>query len=184
MMTCVMKRVTGFERERVMGMGGLLDSQRLAFYISRELGAEPREITTLVMGEHGESMVPVFSNSLFRGRPVSEILTEKQRHSIAEKTRDSGAEVIKLKGATVFAPSVAIARMAEAILRDKRETIPLSAYLDGEYGIKGICTGVPAVLGNSGIEKIEEPELSEEEERAFTASAAKIKSMLSGLGPL
>lgn len=181
-MTYIMKKATGFERNRVMGMGGLLDSQRFAYYLSRELKAKPGEISPLVIGEHGKSMVPVFSHSLFQGRPVSELLSGEQIRKISEETRTSGAEVIRLKGATVFAPSVAIARMAEAILKNKKETIPVSAYLEGEYGIKGICIGVPAVLGKSGIEKIQEPGLSEDEEKAFRASAKKIKGLVSGLG--
>lgn len=180
-MTYIMKKTTGFERGSVMGMGGLLDSQRLAFHISRELRAKPRDINPLVMGEHGESMVPVYSNSFFQGKPVSELIPEEKKKEIAEKTRSSGAEVIGLKGATVFAPAIGIARMAEAIVKNKRETIPLSAYLEGEYGIEGICIGVPAVLGKSGIEKILEPELSEEEEKAFRASAEKIRDIISSL---
>lgn len=181
-LTYIMKKETGFERERVMGMGGLLDSQRLAFYISRELKAEPREIDALVMGEHGESMVPVFSNSFYQGKPISELLPQEKRNEIVQKTRSSGAEVIALKGATVFAPAIATARMAEAILRGKKEKIPVSACLEGEYGVEGICTGVPAVLGKSGIEKILEIELSEEEENAFKQSAEKLKTLISGLG--
>ncbi len=180
-LTYIMKKTTGFERDRVMGMGGLLDSQRLAFYLSRELRAKPQEIDALVIGEHGESMVPVFSNSLFQEKPVSGILSQEQMKDIANKTRSSGAEVIALKGATVFAPSIAIARMAEAIVKDRKETIPLSAYLEGEYGIEGICTGVPVVLGKSGIEKILELDLSEDEEKAFRESAEKIRNMISGL---
>lgn len=180
-MTYVMKLETGFKRERVMGMGGLLDSQRMAFYISKELKARPPDIRALVMGEHGETMVPVFSHSYYRDRPVSELLSKDKLNAISEKTRASGAEVIKLKGVTVFAPAAAITRMAESILRDRRETIPVSAYLEGEYGIDGVCTGVPAVLGKSGIERIEEIGLSREEEKAFRASAEKLKKIISGL---
>lgn len=181
-MTYVMKKTTGFERERIIGMGSLLDSQRLAFCLSRELKAKPKEINALVMGEHGESMVPVFSKSIFQGKPVSELMSEEKKKETTEKTRSSGAEVIGLKGATVFAPSLAIARTVEAIVRDRKETMPVSAYLEGEYGIGGICIGVPAVLGESGIEKILEPELSEDEEKAFQESAEKIRNMISNLG--
>ena len=163
-------------------MGGLLDSQRLALYVSRELKAKPREINPMVIGEHGKSMVPVFSNSFFQGKPISELLSEEQIGSITEKTSSSGAEVISLKGATVFAPSIAIARMAEAIVKNKRETMPLSAYLEGEYGFKDICIGVPAILGKEGIEKIVELEFSEQEERAFKESAEKIRNIISSLG--
>ena len=180
-LTYVMKKATGFERERVIGMGGLLDSQRLALYISRALKVKPHEINPLVMGEHGESMVPVFSKSLFQGKPVSRLLSEHQTEKIEKETRASGAEVIGLKGATVFAPSTAITGMVESIIRDKKKTIPVSAYLEGEYGLKDICIGVPAVLGKSGIEKIIELELSEAEDKAFRKSAEKIRNMVARL---
>lgn len=181
-MTYVMKRATGFERERVMGMGGLLDSQRLAYRLSRELDAKPSEINALVMGEHGESMVPIFSKSIYQGKPVSGLISQEKMKGISEKTRLAGSEVIALKGATVFSPAIATARMVESILRDGKETFPVSAYLEGEYGLEGLCLGVPAVLGKSGIEKIQELELSEEEEKAFRASAEKLKGIVSELG--
>lgn len=180
-MTYIMKNETGFERERVMGMGGILDSQRLALYISRELKVKPDEINSMVIGEHGESMVPVFSNSFFQDKAVSELLSENQMKKIAEETRASGAEVIGLKGATVFAPSIGITRMVESILGDKKETMPVSAYLEGEYGVRGICIGVHAVLGKSGIKEIVELDLSDEEEKAFRQSAEKIKNIISNL---
>jgi malate dehydrogenase len=180
-MTYIMKKTTGLERNRVMGMGGILDCQRLAFHLSRELDAEPREIDPLVLGEHGESMVPVFSNSLFQGRPVSSLLSQAQMEEITNKTRASGAEVIGLKGGTVFAPVIAIASMVEAVLRDKKQTLPVSACLEGEYGLENICMGVPAVLGKSGIEKIVEIELSEQEMKSLRESGEKLKKIISSL---
>lgn len=177
-MTYVMKKATGFPKERIMGSGSLLDAQRFALHLSRELKTNPMDIEAMVIGEHGESMVPLFSNSFFEGRRVYDLIEEGKRKAIAEKTRASAAEVIKLKGATVFAPSAAVTRTVDNIIKDRKETLPVSVFLDGEYGLKDLCIGVPAVIGQGGIECIMEMELKPEEAEALKASAGKLKKLL------
>ncbi len=181
-MNFVMHKVTGFERERVIGMGGMLDAQRFSLFLARELDAKPMDVKSMVIGEHGESMVPLFSQSFLDSRPVSELLSEEQKKTVLEKTRKAGAEVIGLKGATVFAPAIAITRMVENIVKNKREMLPVSCYLQGEYGVKDVCIGVPARLGKSGLEEIIELGLEDEEKNAFLQSAEKLKKIISELG--
>ncbi len=180
-MSYIMNRITGFPRERIMGMGGMLDSQRFSLFLARELNAKPMEVKSMVIGEHGESMVPLFSQSFLGDKCVSELLSEEQKNRVLENTRKVGAEVIGLKGATVFAPALAIARMVENIIRDKKETIPCSVYLDGEYGHEGLCIGVPAKLGKNGMEGVAELDITDEEKEMFDKSAKKMKGVIEEL---
>jgi len=182
LMALVMMKATGFPRERIVGMGGLLDSQRLSYFISRELRVPVKTVNAFVMGEHGETMVPVFSQARAGGRPLKEILKPGRLLELTEKTRNAGAEVIGLKGSTFYAPSVAIARMAEAIIKDKKAVLPASVYLKGEYGILGIFLGVPVVLGKSGMEKVVKVELDDEETAALMDSCKSMFAKAKELG--
>ncbi len=180
LMTLAMLRRTSFERSRVVGMGSLLDSMRFSYLISRELNVFSRHVHCMVIGEHGDSMVPLPSQATVSGTPLGQLMDAKRVEALSEKTRTAGADVIALKGSTYFAPSAAIAAMAEAIVKDSKKTFPVSAYLEGEYGVSGVCIGAPAVLGKQGIESI--VELNIEEKALFVKSASVLKSMAAELG--
>jgi len=177
----VMRKATGFPTERVMGMGGMLDSQRLSLHIANELNGKPNLIKSMVIGEHGESQVPLFSQTMFEGKPVGDIINEQQKEDITKKLRASGSEVIGLKGATIFAPALAITSMLDNILNDKKQVMPCSVHLEGEYGNDGIAIGVPARLGRKGVEGVVELDLNEKEMDMFNASAKKMKSVIEEL---
>jgi len=177
MMTFVAYRTLGFPRERVLGEN-LLDSLRLSYIISRELGVSAKSVSSMVIGEHGETMVPLLSHSSVNGTPVSSLIPNEKHGELIDSVRKSAMDVIETKGATIFAPTLAIAHMAEAILRDKKSIMPVSAYLEGEYGAEGICIGVPAKLGRKGIEEILRLELSDKERESFQKSAEKIKGIV------
>ena len=180
-MNYVMKTVTGFPRKRVFGMGGMLDSQRFSLHLANALGAKLWEVKAMVIGEHGESQVPLFSQSTVNGEPVNDKLSEDQKKAVRENLRNSGAEVIGQKGATVIAPVVAISSMVEAILNDKKEVMPCSVHLEGDYGHEGICIGVPARLGKEGLEGVVELDITDEERAYFNGSAKKIKGVVKEL---
>jgi len=180
-MNYVMKKATGFPRERVFGMGGMLDSQRFSLFLSEELDAKPNEVKSMVMGEHGESQVPLFSQSTFNGKNVMKELDEGQRQKVLGRVRNAGSEVIGLKGATFFAPALAIAGMVDNILNDKKETMPCSVWLEGEYGHKGVCIGVPARLGKGGMEGVVELDITDDEKAGFDKSAKKMEGVIEEL---
>ncbi|MEE9406234.1 MAG: malate dehydrogenase [Candidatus Aenigmarchaeota archaeon] len=181
MMTWVAHKELGFPRGRVMGMGGQLDSQRFAYFLSKELRVAPKDVKALVMGQHGEAMIPVPSQSSLNGTPVKEKLSEEQISNSIERTKGAGIEVIKLKGGTAWAPATAISRMVKAILKDEKKVIPCSVPLDGEYGQEGLCIGVPVVLGKDGFEKVKEVELTDEEKEQFNQSCQKVKEAIQSL---
>jgi len=180
-MNYTMRKVTGFPRERVIGMGGMLDSQRFSMLLAEELEAMPGELKSMVIGEHGESQVPLFSQSTLNSKPVVELLNDEQRQKILQRTRNAGSEVIGLKGATFFAPAIAIVRMVDNILNDKKEVIPCSVCLEGEYGMEGLSIGVPAKLGKGGMEGVVELDISDEEMLNFEKSAKKMKAVIEEL---
>ncbi|MBI5347572.1 MAG: malate dehydrogenase [Candidatus Aenigmarchaeota archaeon] len=176
-MTLFMLRATGFPRERVIGMGSMLDMLRFSYLISKELGGH-EELDTMVIGEHGDSMVPLVSYTMVSGKPVKDMLDISKINELVEKTRTAGAEVIALKGSTFHGPSAAVAIMAESIIKDRKKIIPASVFLQGEYGFSGICMGVPVTLGKGGAENIIELELDENERTMLSASAKKIEEGL------
>ena len=181
-MTYLMYRVTGFDRRRVMGFSGLLDTGRFKYFIAKELGVSTSSIQTLVIGEHGDSMVPLPRLTSVGGKPLMELLPKEKINEILEKTRKSGAEVVKLKGwSASHAPGAGIADMAEAIIKDTNAVIPSSVYLDGEYGVRDVCAVVPVVLGKIGVKKIIELELKEEERSAFIKGINVLKSAIAQL---
>jgi malate dehydrogenase len=180
-MTYVALKTTGFKKSRVFGMGGMLDLSRFKQLLSEDLHVSRASIDALVLGEHGESMTPVPSYSSVNGIPLRHFLNEQQLDEAIDKTRKVAAEVIAKKGATFYAPANGIARMVEAVLYDKKALLPVSAYVEGEYGLSGLCIGVPAILGKDGVEKIIELELEGKEKESFLKGANTLKEALAAL---
>ncbi|MDA4112360.1 MAG: malate dehydrogenase, partial [Thaumarchaeota archaeon] len=177
-MTYVALKTTGFEKNRVFGMGGMLDLSRFKQLLSEELHVSRSSINALVLGEHGESMTPVPSFSSVNGIPLRNFLGEDLLDSAIDRTRKIAAEVIAKKGATFYAPANGVARMVEAVRYDKKALLPVSAYVEGEYGASGICIGVPAIIGANGVEKIVELELSGKEKESFDKGVVTLKEAI------
>ena len=178
-MTYIALKTTGFPNNKVMGMGGMLDLSRFTSFIHDFTQISRDSISAMVIGEHGENMLPLIRFSSISGIPLKEFVTENQSEDLYEKTKQVAAEVIKYKGATVYAPGNAVATMVESIVKDKKALIPISAYLDGQYGIHDICIGVPAVVGKNGIEKIIELPLDEFEKNEFIKGVNGVKKAIS-----
>ena len=177
-------RQAGFNRERVIGMAGVLDSARFRTFIAAELNVSVENVTAFVLGGHGDTMVPLARYSTVAGIPITELIPADRLESIIQRTRDGGAEIVKyLKtGSAYYAPSAAATEMVEAILKDKKKILPCAAYLQGEYGIDGYYIGVPCKLGAAGLEKIIEIKLTEEEDAALKKSAAAVKELCAVIG--
>ena len=180
-MTYVAYKESGFERNRVFGMGNLLDTMRFRSYIASELNVSREDVRALVIGEHGDSMVPLIGYASVSGIPITKLLSKEQIDKIVRLTISSGAEVIKLKGSTIFAPAVNIAIMADAVIKGRNRVMSVSTYLQGEYGFSDVAIGVPVILGRNGIEKILELELSPESKRRFEKSVLIIKEAIKKL---
>ncbi|MBW2028274.1 MAG: malate dehydrogenase [Deltaproteobacteria bacterium] len=172
--------VTGFSKNRVMGMAGVLDSARFAAFIAMELDVSVENIQTFVLGGHGDTMVPLPRFSTVAGIPIPELLPPERIEALVDRTRKAGAEIVELlkTGSAYYAPSSAAVEMAEAILKDKKKILPCSVYLQGEYGISDLFVGVPAKLGGHGVEKIIEVKLTEEEMAALHNSALSVKKLV------
>ena len=183
-MTYVALKVSGFPKQRVVGQGGVLDNSRFKYVLAKKLGVSRSSITSIVMGEHGESMIPIASHTYVSGVPLTDLLSEDEILAAIEDTRKVAAEVISKKGATIFAPGRSVARMVGAMVEDKKEVMAASAYLEGEYGKSGICIGVPVKLGQEGVEKIYELKLSEREREWFDRGAETLKQAIVSLPPL
>jgi malate dehydrogenase len=181
-MTFVALKRTGFRRNMVMGMGGMLDLSRFKNFISEALEISRGSIHAMVIGEHGENMLPLIRFSSIAGIPLQEFLSDGQTSEILEKTRNVAAQVISTKGATTHAPGNAIATIAEAIIRDKKSVIPVSTFLDGEYGAQNLCIGVPAVIGSNGLDKIIELRLNDYEEKIFNKGVLDVKEAIESIG--
>ena len=180
-MTYVAYKESGFERNRVFGMGNLLDTMRFRSYIASELNVSREDVRALVIGEHGDSMVPLIEYASVSGIPITKLLSREQIDKIVRLTISSGAEVIKLKGSTIFAPAVNIAIMADAVIKGRNRVMSVSTYLQGEYGFSDVAIGVPVILGRNGIEKILELELSPESRKRFEKSVSIIKEAIKKL---
>src|SRR5271157_1333490 len=180
-MTYVALKVSGFPKNRVVGQGGVLDNSRFKYVLAKKLGVSRGSITSLVMGEHGENMIPVASHTYVSGVPLTSLLNEDEVQQAIDDTRKVAAEVISKKGATIFAPGKVVARMAEAIVRDSKEVLCASTYLEGEYGLNGLCIGVPVKLGAGGVEKIYELKLSDKERDWFNKGADTLREAISTL---
>jgi malate dehydrogenase len=181
-MTFVALKQTGFRRNMVMGMGGMLDLSRFKNFISEALEISRGSVHAMVIGEHGENMLPLIRFSSIAGIPLQEFLSDGQTSEILEKTRNVAAQVISTKGATTHAPGNAIATIAEAIIRDKKSVIPVSTFLDGEYGAHNLCIGVPAVIGSNGLDKIIELRLNDYEKKIFNKGVLDVKEAIESMG--
>ncbi len=172
-------RQAGFNRERVIGMAGVLDSARFRTFIADELNVSVENVTAFVLGGHGDTMVPLARYSTVAGIPITELIAPARLAELVQRTRDGGAEIVKyLKtGSAYYAPSAAAVEMVEAILKDKKKILPCAAFLQGEYGIDGYYIGVPCKLGAAGLEKIIEIKLTPEEEAGLKKSAAAVKEL-------
>jgi malate dehydrogenase len=174
-------KVSGFQKNRVFGMGGMLDLSRFTQFIHESTGYSRNSIRGLVIGEHGENMLPLPRFSTVSGIPLSSILPKEKIEEIVQGTRQVAAKVIELKGATVHAPGNAISTIVEAVLNDTKQIIPVATYLDGEYGYSDVSIGVPAVIGKNGVEKIIELDLDSNEKEWFKKGVESVKSAISGL---
>src|SRR5437764_12297820 len=177
-------KMAGLPRERVIGMAGFLDSARFRAFIADELKVSVENVTAFVLGGHGDTMVPLSRYSTVAGIPITELIAPDRLAQLVQRTRDGGAEIVKyLKtGSAYYAPSSAVAEMVEAILKDKKKILPCAAYLEGEYGIKGLYVGVPVKLGTKGIEQVIQIKLTSEEQAALNKSADAVKEMAGVIG--
>jgi len=175
---------SGFNRERVIGMAGILDSARFRTFIAEELNVSVENVTAFVLGGHGDTMVPLPRYSTVAGIPITELIPADRLVAIVQRTRDGGAEIVKhLKtGSAYYAPSAAAVEMVEAILKDKKKIVPCAVYLQGEYGIEGYFIGVPCKLGAAGLEQIIEIKLTAEEDAALKKSAEAVKELCAVIG--
>jgi len=177
-------RQSKFNRERVIGMAGVLDSARFRTFIAEELKVSVENVTAFVLGGHGDTMVPLPRYSTVAGIPITELIAKERLDAIVQRTRDGGAEIVKyLKtGSAYYAPSAATVEMVEAILKDKKKILPCAAYLEGEYGISGYYIGVPCKLGSRGLEQIVQIKLTAEEDAALKKSAEAVKELCAVIG--
>jgi len=177
-------KLSGFSRNRVLGMAGVLDSARMSTFVAMELGVSVENVHSFVLGGHGDDMVPLPRYSTVAGIPLPDLLPPEKIAAIVERTRKGGAEIVNLlkTGSAYYAPSAAVVEMVEAILKDKKKILPCSVYLDGEYGIKGLFVGVPVKLGARGVEQILEIRLTPEEKAALEKSAASVRELVQVLG--
>jgi len=177
-------KLSGFPRERVIGMAGVLDSARFRAFIADELKVSVENVTAFVLGGHGDTMVPLARYSTVAGIPITELIEKSKLEALIQRTRDGGAEIVKyLKtGSAYYAPSAATTEMVEAILKDKKKILPCAALLDGEYGVHGLFIGVPVKLGSKGIEQIIEIKLTPEEKAGLDKSANAVKELCGVIG--
>jgi malate dehydrogenase len=176
-MCWVAKEVTGFPRERVIGMAGVLDTARYRAFLAEAADVSVRDIQAMVLGGHGDTMVPLISYTSVSGIPITKLISADQLAAIVDRTRNGGAEIVKhLKtGSAYYAPSAGAVQMAEAIVNDQRRILPCAAWLEGEYGMKGLFLGVPCKLGRNGLEKVIEVDLSADERAALEKSAEAVR---------
>ncbi|HZO19096.1 MAG TPA: malate dehydrogenase [Gemmatimonadaceae bacterium] len=182
-MSYVAKQVTGFPRERVLGMAGVLDTARYRSFLAEALDVSVEDIQAMVLGGHGDTMVPLISYTTVSGIPVTQLMDRKTLDAIVDRTRNGGAEIVKyLKtGSAYYAPSAAAVQMAEAIVHDKKRVLPCAAWLEGEYGMSGLFLGVPCKLGRKGLERILEVELTPQERSDLAKSADAVREPMSVL---
>jgi malate dehydrogenase len=182
-MCYVTLKTTGFDRKRVIGMAGVLDTARFRSFIAMELDVSVRDVSAFVLGGHGDSMVPLPRYSTVAGIPLPHLLSEERIEALVDRTRKGGGEIVELlgSGSAFYAPSAAVVEMAEAIVRDRNRILPCAAWLQGEYGLSDVFVGVPVKLGAGGIKEIVEIELTGEEKKALHASAAHVKETMSKL---
>ena len=176
--------VSGFSKNRVIGMAGVLDSARMSTFVAQELGVSVENVHSFVLGGHGDDMVPLPRYSTVAGIPLPDLLPKERIDAIVDRTRKGGAEIVNLlkTGSAYYAPSAAVVEMVEAIFKDKKKILPCAVYLEGEYGINGLFVGVPVKLGARGVEQIIEIKLTPEENAALQKSAASVRELTGVLG--
>jgi malate dehydrogenase len=178
----VAKNVSGWPKERVFGMAGILDTARFSAFIAWETGASIKDVTAMVLGGHGDQMVPVVSATTVGGVPLRKLVAEDRIQAMVERTAKGGGEIVNLLGTSAwYAPGAAAAQMVDAVVLDEKRVLPCTAYLEGEYGIEGLYMGVPVKLGAGGIEQLIELELDEGERQALAASAEAVRDVVSVL---
>jgi malate dehydrogenase len=182
-LTYVAWKRTGWDRRRVIGLSGVLDSARMASFVAMETGLSVKDITAMVLGGHGDTMVPLPRYTCINGIPISQFLSKDQVERIAKRTREGGAEILALRktSSAYDAPAAAVATMVDAIRHNRKRILPCVAILDGEYGQKGICMGVPVILGDDGMEKVLELDLNKEEKAAFMESSEHVRDDIARL---
>lgn len=182
-MSYVAKQVTGFPRERVLGMAGVLDTARYRAFLAEALDVSVRDIQAMVLGGHGDTMVPLITYTTVSGIPVTQLISAEKLQAIVDRTRNGGAEIVKyLKtGSAYYAPSSAAVQMCEAIVHDQKRILPCAAWLEGEYGMSGLFLGVPCKIGRRGLEMILEVELTDAERDALTKSAEAVREPMAAV---
>jgi len=175
-----LQKYSGLPTNMVIGMAGILDSSRFKYFLSQELQVPVKKIDSLVLGGHGDTMVPMPNQTKVNGKPLNQMIKKEKLNPIIERTRNGGAEIGKLlqKASAFYAPAASGIEMAESYIKDLKKTLPCAAYLNGEYGVKNLYAGVPVVIGKNGVEKIVEIELSSEEKKQFNLSIQAVKDLL------
>jgi malate dehydrogenase len=183
-MVTLMKQRTGFPKQQVVGMAGVLDSSRYRSFLAAELGVSVTNVQAMVLGGHGDDMVPVRSHTTVGGIPVSSLLPAARLDAIEQRTRQAGGEIVALlkTGSAFYSPAAAAIQMADAYLNDRKAILPCAAWLEGEYGLKGLYVGVPVQLGAGGVERVLEIALSDGERKALETSAAHVQELVEAMG--
>jgi len=178
-MVMALQKYSGLPTNKVVGMAGILDSSRFKYFLSQELKVSVKKINTLVLGGHGDTMVPMPHHTTVNGKPLKELIKSDRLESIIERTRKGGAEIIKFlqKGSAFYAPAASGVQMAESYLKDLKQTLPCAAYLNGEYGVNDLYAGVPVIIGKKGVEKIIEINLSDVEKEQFNLSIQAVRNL-------
>jgi malate dehydrogenase len=185
-MVYTFKQVSGFPKSRVVGMAGVLDSARFRAFVAWELGVSVQDVTALVLGGHGDTMVPLVRYCTVAGIPVTKLIAQDKLDALVERTKNAGGEVVALlkTGSAFVSPALSALEMAESILKDKKRVLACACYLDGEYGVSGLYVGVPCILGANGVEKVLEVEMNAEERKLFDASLDHVRKLVAEIGTL
>lgn len=183
-MTHLAWKVSGLEPAKVMGMGGVLDSARFRTFVAWEAGVSPADVEALVLGGHGDQMVPLPRYTTVKGVPITEVFTEEKVNALIDRTKNGGAEIVGyLKtGSAYYAPAASVFEMVRSIILDEKRMLPAAAYLTGEYGVEGLYAGVPAVLGGAGVEKVIELKLTDAEKEGFGRSVSAVRELIGKMG--
>ena len=179
-------KLSGFPKERIVGMAGVLDTARMRTFIAQELNVSVEDVQAYVLGGHGDTMVPLVRYTTVGGIPLEKWLPQDRVEAIVQRTRDGGGEIVSLlkTGSAFYAPSAAVLQMVDSILLDKRRILPAAAYLDGEYGVSGVFIGVPVILGENGVEEVIELELTDEEQAGFQQSLEAVNELVEAMANL
>ncbi len=182
-MVTQMKRVTGFPKERVVGMAGVLDSSRYRTFVAMELGVSVESVAAIVLGGHGDDMVPIRSACTVGGIPIAKLIKPERLDAIEERTRKAGGEIVALlkTGSAFYSPASAAVQMAEAYLKDRKRILPCAALLEGEYGVRGFYVGVPVLIGGGGVERVIELDLTADEQQQFKVSVSHVEELVEAM---